>query len=141
MKTYEAEIGFSGDFGGTDADARLAPHWLALNAACKGKNVRHFPFKEIGFILRGDGDVHSFGFEGLAHHDLHKKFDYLSVDIGIPVERQDDPKPLIIQCLTYAGAYIFDLLYKYDSELEENYLIEFESQMKQICEAYANTDV
>ena len=75
--------------GGPDADAALLPHFKSLKQAfvsgdgslpCVGTDL-------IAFILRVDGKVHSFNFEGCERVDLNRRKKYISIDVGVPIVR------------------------------------------------------
>jgi len=83
----EATIEISAQFGGRDAAAKVLPHFRALKAAGQGVVVPSFPFDKLGFILRVDGEVTSYGLSGAGNVDIDKKGEYVSIDIGI---RRDD---------------------------------------------------
>jgi hypothetical protein len=76
-----ATIEVSAEFGGRDAHRAISPHFLALKSALKGKSFRGFPFPQLDFILRVDGEVSSYGLSGAGN----VRFDRtgVSVDIGI----------------------------------------------------------
>src|SRR5215471_2201008 len=76
-------IDVSAQFGGPDAAQAVLPHFRALKAALKGKSVMGFPFRELAFILRVDGDVNTYGQSGPGNVVFDKKGGYVSVDIGI----------------------------------------------------------
>jgi hypothetical protein len=77
-------IDVSAELGGLDADQATLPHFRALKSALKGRSFEGFPFPELAFILRVDGEVSSFGLSGPGHIDFDKKGQWVSVDIGIP---------------------------------------------------------
>src|SRR6267154_2045174 len=82
-RKMSSSIDFSAQFGGRDAAAAVLPHFKALKAAARGLRFDGFPFAELAFILRVDGDVHQFGFSGANNLEIGKNSEYLSVDIGI----------------------------------------------------------
>lgn len=80
MTTFE----ISAQFGGTDAAQALLPHFRAVKSAHKGRSFDGFPFAELAFILRVDGEVSSYGQSGPGRVDIKRKGRYVSVDLGIP---------------------------------------------------------
>jgi len=82
-------IDFSAQFGGRDAAQVVLPHFKALKRAARETSLTGFPFPKLAFILRVDGEVNTYGFRGAAHIDIDRKGDYVSVDIGIPLEDRD----------------------------------------------------
>lgn len=82
-------IDFSAEFGGSDAAAAVLPHFKALKAAARELRFEGFPFAELAFILRVDGEVHRFGFSGAGNVEIDKDGEYLSVDIGIGLDDRD----------------------------------------------------
>jgi hypothetical protein len=73
----------SAQFGGPDAAEKVLPHFRALKSALKGKSFGGFPFPELAFILRVDGQVSAYGQSGPGNIDVDTKGQYVSVDIGI----------------------------------------------------------
>ncbi len=82
-------VDFSAQFGGEDAAAAVLPHFKALKAAARELRFEGFPFAELAFILRVDGEVHCFGFSGVDNLEVDKDGEYLSVDIGINHDDRD----------------------------------------------------
>lgn len=83
-----AAIDISAQFGGLDA-GELLPHFQALKAECQNFSIPDFPFPELAFILRVDGNISSFGLSGPGFVKFDRKGQWVSVDIGIPsTERQ-----------------------------------------------------
>lgn len=79
-------IDASAQYGGRDAFQAVLPHFRALKSALKGKSFGGFPFPELAFILRVDGNVNAYGQSGAGNVDFDKKGRYVSVDIGITRE-------------------------------------------------------
>jgi hypothetical protein len=76
-------IDVSAQFGGRDASQAVLPHFRALKSALKGKSFGGFPFPELAFILRVDGEVNAYRQSGAGNIEFDKKGGYVSVDIGI----------------------------------------------------------
>lgn len=81
-------IVFSAQFGGRDAAAAVLPHFRALKAAAQGLPLFGFPFAELAFILRVDGEVNSYGLSGAGDLVIDKDGKYIAIDIGITQEDQ-----------------------------------------------------
>ncbi len=80
---------FAAEFGGQDAAQSVLPHFQALKQAAKEASLEGFPFPNLTFILRVDGEVHAHGIPGLSNIDVARKADYVSVDIGVTIEDRD----------------------------------------------------
>lgn len=81
-----ANIDFSAQFGGRDAAAAVLPHFRTLKAVAKGITLDNFPYPQLAFILRVDGDVSQYGVSGTGNPDIDTDGKYLSIDIGITEE-------------------------------------------------------
>lgn len=79
MTTFEV----SAQFGGRDAAQAFLPHFRALKSAVKGVSCSGFPFPQLAFILRVDGEVNTYGQSGVGNVEIDKKGRYVSVDIVI----------------------------------------------------------
>lgn len=88
-------IDFSAQFGGRDAAAAVLPHFKALKVAAKGVTLDAFPYPQLAFILRVDGEINQYGFSGTGEPDVDCGGKYLSIDIGITKEDRDDIPSLI----------------------------------------------
>jgi hypothetical protein len=84
-----ANIDFSAEFGGRDAASAVLPHFHTLKAAAKGIAVTHFPYPELAFILRVDGEISQYGFSGTGEPDVDRDGEYLSIDIGITIQDRE----------------------------------------------------
>jgi hypothetical protein len=73
----------SSQFGGRDAAQAVLPHFRALKSALKGKLFQGFPFPQLAFVLRVDGEVNTYGLSGAGSIEFDKRGRYVSVDIGI----------------------------------------------------------
>jgi len=82
-------IDFSAQFGGQDAADAVLPHFKALKAAAKGIEFAGFPYPELAFILRVDGEVSRYGFSGTGQPDVDSDGEYLSIDIGVTLHDRD----------------------------------------------------
>lgn len=78
-----ASVVFSAQFGGRDAATTVLPHFKALKESAQGIVLNGFPFSELAFILRVDGEVNQYGFSGAGNPDVDRDNKYLSIDIGI----------------------------------------------------------
>lgn len=78
-----ATVHFSGQFGGKDAAAVILPHFWALKAASEGLRIDGFPFPELSYILRVDGEFGQYNLSGADKPKIEGKGACLSVDIGI----------------------------------------------------------
>lgn len=81
-------LDFSAQIGGRDAAKALLPHFRALKSAAKGRTLAGFPFRELAFILRVDGEVAAYGQSGPGNIRVARKGGYVSVDIGITRDDQ-----------------------------------------------------
>jgi hypothetical protein len=92
MSHSSTELVFSADFGGRDAAAAVLPFFHAIKQACLQTAIHDFPFPRLAFVLRVDGDVHTFGPPTVGNLEVNKPEGYLSVDIVI---RRDDRENLV----------------------------------------------
>jgi hypothetical protein len=76
-------IDVAAQFGGIDASEAIRPHFWALKAALKDRSFAGFPFPELTFILRVDGQVQTFGGSGVENLKFDRKRQWVSVDIVI----------------------------------------------------------
>ena len=110
MLTKVAKIGVTGDIGGRDAANRFVPIARKLKNAAQGIELDAFPVGDLIFVLNVDGEIHEFGFAGVGHLDLNVKEDFLSIGIGIPVCKHDDPEGFISTEIDKSFEYIRDIL-------------------------------
>lgn len=82
-------VDFSAQFGGEDAATEVLPHFWALKAASDGLRFEGFPFPELSYILRVDGESVQFNLSGADKPKIEGKGVCLSVDIGITREDRD----------------------------------------------------
>ena len=82
-------IDFSAEFGGRDAATVALPHFKALKAASRGLRVEGFPFAELAYILRVDGEISRYQLSGAGNLEIDSDGEYLSVDIGIKHDDRD----------------------------------------------------
>jgi hypothetical protein len=85
-----AIVDFSAQFGGHDAADAVLPHFKALKEAAKEITLDAFPYPELAFILRVDGEISQYGFSGVGEPEVDKDGDYLAIDIGVTVEDRCD---------------------------------------------------
>ena len=93
MSLYQSAIVvFSAQFGGRDAADAVLPHFKALKAVAKEVTLDAFPYPELAFILRVDGEISQYGFSGVGEPEVDKGGGYLAIDIGITIkDRRDIP--------------------------------------------------
>lgn len=60
-----------------------------LKQAASGLHLHGFPFPELAFILRVDGEVNKYGLSGSGYLDIDKRGKYLSIDIGVQHSDRD----------------------------------------------------
>lgn len=83
-------VDFSAQFGGGDGAKVVLPHFRALKAAKEGVALESFPFGQLAFVLRVDGEVNSYGFSGVGEPEIDKKGEYLAIEIGVQVGDRED---------------------------------------------------
>ena len=130
-------IDFSAQFGGRDAATALLPHFQALKSVAKDITVDDFPYPQLAFILRVDGEVNQYGLSGTGEPDVDKDEMYLSVDIGITKEDRDDIPSLI-------SSSILDSLPVISAAVSHRGFAEFNVDtlrvpLELLCERYAQT--
>ncbi|MFD0048008.1 hypothetical protein ACFVHQ_01485 [Actinomycetes bacterium NPDC127524] len=87
--TYYLTLG--SDIGGIDAANAVEPHLRVLKPLLyKYCNKNYSELKQLAPILRIDGKVTEFGFEGCEKLRLYKKQGYITVDIGMPKSRWEN---------------------------------------------------
>ncbi len=82
-------VDFAAEFGGRDAASRVLPHFRALKRAAKKVQLPDFPFPELVFILRVDGEISQYGNSGIDNFDFDKAGEYLSLDIVMTLQNQE----------------------------------------------------
>lgn len=97
-------ISISAQFGGTDVGEALKPHFFALKRAFRpaGPSLPCEKITQMAFILRGDGAVHQFQFEGCENIEVNLRSRYISIDVGVPIHRWSGRSALEI------AAYLVD---------------------------------
>ncbi|SFC51203.1 hypothetical protein SAMN05443252_10430 [Bacillus sp. OV322] len=82
-------ITFGAQMGDIEADNAVAPHLVELSKLLVRFCNKHYCVEvdEIAPVLRVDGDLWCFGFEGCEKLRLSKKSRYITVDIGMPISR------------------------------------------------------
>lgn len=137
ISNSSSTIDFSSQFGGRDAAAAVLPHFKALKAVAKEVTLDAFPYPQLAFILRVDGEVNQYGFSGTGEPDVDSEGKYLSIDIGITEEdREDIPSlikssiinsiPIIAAAVTHCGIEGFD------ADV-------LKASLERLCELYAET--
>jgi hypothetical protein len=81
-----SRIDFSAQFGGSDAATSVLPHFRVLKAVARELSHENFPYEQLAYILRVDGEVTQYGIHGCDNVDTDKQANYLSVDIGVSVD-------------------------------------------------------
>lgn len=94
-----ATIAFSAECGGRDATAAVMPHFRALKSAAKGITLCDFPYPELAFILRVDGDIRQYGFSGTGNPEIDSEGKYIAIDIGVSMEDRNDIPSCIISAI------------------------------------------
>lgn len=91
-------ISVSAQFGGGPGSTLVKPHFFELKKALRsaGREIPCEVIREIAFILRVDGDIVQFNFEGCERIELNRRKKYISIDVGVPVARWKDRSDLEI---------------------------------------------
>jgi hypothetical protein len=78
--------------GGPEADAAVAPHYMPLRKLLSSKcNARYSSeVDEFALVLRIDGSVDKWSFEGCDRLRRSRTGRYITVDIGVPEVRWND---------------------------------------------------
>ncbi|MBL4674514.1 MAG: hypothetical protein JKX81_19790 [Arenicella sp.] len=132
-------IGFSADFGGRDAAAKMLPHFKGLKLAAKGLELKAFPYPELAFILRVDGEISSFGTSGIENMDIDRDGDYISLDIVITKENQESMASIFN---TFKLAFL-DSIPTLENEINKQKnsaldIVELEARLTELYEKYTN---
>jgi hypothetical protein len=92
-------ITFGAQMGDSYVDVIVGSHLMALRKLLeKYCNVPYAEgIDEFAPILRVDGDLWHWEYEGLKNLRLMKKFRYITVDIGVPRKRWENVPPLMIR--------------------------------------------
>jgi hypothetical protein len=129
-----SEIGFSAQFGGQDAATAVLPHFKALQVASQGLRFEGFPYPELAFILRVDGEVNQYELSGAGYLDVDRRGRYLSVDIGIERDDRGRVADVICEGLLFSMEYIRSvkpkLAKKIDFRSMEECLVELVSRYR-----------
>lgn len=86
-----AIITFSAQMGCKQSSEEALPYFWGLKEAAKEIDISGFPFPELAYILRVDGNIWAFGVSGPNNFKLDRKGQYLSIDLGVTI---DDRKRL-----------------------------------------------
>lgn len=91
-------ISVSAQFGGGPGSTLVKPHFFQLKKALlfAGREIPCEVIREIAFILRVDGNIVQFNFEGCERIELNRRKKYISIDVGVPVARWKDRSDLEI---------------------------------------------
>ena len=132
----ESTIDFSADFGGRDAARIVLPYFNALKSSAKGIVLAGFPYHQLVFILRVDGDVHQFGSPGPGNPDIdYSKRRYLSIDIVI----DEKGRGCLEEVIT---ASILNSLSIIQSAIKKNGIVNFEAEqltdpLRELCQRFS----
>ncbi len=98
----------SAQFGGGAGSSVLKPHFFELKKALRlaGAAIPCDLLQQMAFILRVDGDIVQFNFEGCENVDLNRKKKYISIDVGVPIKRWRDRSDAEI------SAYLIDSMWE-----------------------------
>lgn len=130
-------IEVSAQFGGRDAAAAVLPHFRALKSAAQGMVLDEFPFKKLGFILRVDGNVTSYGLAGAENVDVDERGEYVSADIGL---KRDGWSSASVIVSSVQMAIIESVQLLRNLELPQFRRFDFgrlEGSLAELCSAYA----
>ena len=129
-------IDFSAQFGGSDAHAAVRPHFRLLKSIAREHRLTKFPYKEMSFIFRVDGEVNSYGLSGPGNLDFYRT-DYVSVDIGIRAEDYAGGSERLAGTIADAirGSVGF-MRQSSDARLREIDFEALEATLSRLCEAY-----
>jgi hypothetical protein len=121
-------IDCSAQMGGKDVDAVLQPHFHAFKMAFAygGAVLPCIQIERLAFVVRADGAVQKFNFEGCENVDLNRKKKYISIDVGVPISRWQDRSDAEI------AAYLIDSMWE---GLEE--MLAHLAANKIVCDAAA----
>ena len=89
---------FSAQFGGRDAAESTLPSFRRLKDAAAGVEIVGFPYPELAFVLRVDGDIQQFSLSGLGDVEGCEG-DYYSIDLGITQADQQDVDEALLSAL------------------------------------------
>ncbi len=127
-------IDFSAQFGGQDAADAVLSHFKALKAAAKGIEFTGFPYPELAFILRVDGEVSQYGFSGTGEPEVDRDCEYLSIDIGITMQdRQTLPQVIESGIMNSPQIITAAIRHRRIDGFDERCLNE---PLAQLCQAY-----
>lgn len=80
-------LSVSAQFGGGLGSTVLKPHFFGLKKGFRGAGdlIPCDSIRQVAFILRVDGDIVQFNFEGCERIDLNLRKKYISIDVGVPM--------------------------------------------------------
>lgn len=102
--------------------------------AAKTVCLSPFPFPQIAYILRVDGEGTTYGQYEIGYPDVDKNGKYFSIDIGVTIENRSALKETILTALRSSVSFVSEELKKLGLE-SFNYL-EFEKGVEDLCRAY-----
>ena len=82
---YQSSVEIAAQFGGSDAAEYVLAHYKALKTAASRVTLEAFPFANLTFILRVDGEVSSFGGSGPKDVKIGRDREFVSVDLGVTI--------------------------------------------------------
>ena len=82
--------------GDPEVDAALEPFYMPLRKLLAQMCVGPYStaIDEFAIVLRIDGSIGHWGFEGCRDLRLHKKMRYITVDIGVPKSKWENASPI-----------------------------------------------
>ena len=129
----EPSIDVSAQFGGRDAAAAVLPHFKALKRAAIATTLANFPFPQLAFILRVDGEVNQYGLRGPGFIEIDNDSTYVSVDIGITV----DDRQVLRKAISGAVKGTLKLLVDHhDQRLKQLDRASLATALQSLCDGY-----
>ena len=129
-----ASIVFSAQFGGRDAAAFAMQHFRALKGAATKLGLLDFPFPELAFVLRVDGEITKYGFSGISNPEVDSGRRYLSLDIGITLQDRPHLVHTITKSISDSGPIISDTLKEYGLTSFDGDSLD--NALKLLCQTY-----
>jgi hypothetical protein len=126
-------IDFSAQIGGREANRVFDVHWRALKSSAMGLSVRGFPFRELAFIMRVDGEVSVYGLSGAGEVEFDKKGEYVSVDIGVPMAVRAELCTFVQEAIMSSVPLLRQTA---DVRLAGADWVELEEALRSLCTAY-----
>jgi len=128
MSTDTVTLG--ADSGGPLASDTMRPFFMPLRKLLAQHCVGPYSTQidEFAFVLRIDGDVCSFDFEGCDRLELKRRERYITTDIGVPETRWQSQKPrdiatYLCDCLAEGFRLMIDELRKQNIDVDADRLL------------------